>query len=175
MKQDKIRKPMTTGGFRALGELNEQEVTGCIISIFDGYEKRREPANFDRLLSMGITTAKSGIKGAANVVLQWLGAGASSKKVDIACAFLTGLWDRAYRREPVSKEHFEGLIRHSELAAHDEDTLYSFVQALRQGAGSAADDSARHLIFGALKDIDSHKYPGVIGNMIRDLIADTLP
>lgn len=174
MEQDKIRKLLKTGGFKALEDFKSEEITRSLILILEAYQKAVEPADFDRLLSIGITAAKSEKKGAGDGVLEWLTAAPSSKKLDIASAFLTGFWDRRYRRRPVLERHISLLASQKEMAVHDDDTMYSFVQALSQGAGSTPDESAKHLIFAVLKEINCRKYSGIIGNLIKDLITDTL-
>jgi hypothetical protein len=130
MEEKEIRHLMVSGNLQKLRSLTYADVSGFLLAAMGRYDDDAAPADFDRLMSMGILFAKTEHEHVDYPVLRWLLNKPSGKRLDIVAAFLTGLWRRAYRRIPVAEDKFVLLLTARRGLEVDDDAEYSFIQAL---------------------------------------------
>jgi hypothetical protein len=130
MEENEIRHLMVSGNLNKLRLLTSTDAKSFLLAVIGREDLDAAPANFDRLISMGILFAKTEHEDLEEPVLRWLLDKPSGKRLDIAAAFLTGLWRRACRRFPVGDDKVILLLTARRGLEVDEDTEYSFIQAL---------------------------------------------
>src|SRR4051812_5604848 len=127
MEEIELRRLVESGSLKELRLLSDNDVTKFIIAVMEKYDRETAPVNFDRLMSMGILFANTEHENVDDAVLRWLLNKPSSKRLDIAAAFLNGLWQRVRRRAPVTENKLDMLLTARRGLKVDDDTEFSFI------------------------------------------------
>ena len=135
-----------------------------------------QPANFDYLIALGITFARSGHENADAAVLQWLTNKPSEKRIDIASAFLCGLWDRRFRENPVPPDRIEKFIRElNTVTLNDDDAAYSSILALAEVMKSDSSTYIKEEVAAILRSAYKRQCKDKIQEeMLRSVIEEVL-
>jgi hypothetical protein len=158
-----------------MSAVSAAEVETLLLAALDQADQATGPADFDRFLGIGISLAKAGREDAGPAALRWLAARVAAKRLDIVAAFLTGLWNRPYRSKPVGVAEVEALVQaRRKLAAVDQDTEYSYAQALCRVLESDAPDPARAIARAALQSVSQQKFDPELQGMVQQRIAQAL-
>ncbi len=140
-----------------------------VVQLLERAEAAAGPPDFDRLMSAGVSLARSGRHEADQSVLAWLAAQPSARRLDIASAVLNGLWHAAFRKAPVPQKNVEALIRAQSGIEPDAAADYSFVQALCQVLRSDPAPPLKERIAGALEATMRRDYPPAVKRRMESL------
>jgi|SRR5579862_6648925 len=143
--------------FAALQEVPPSDIASFLASTM-GQKESEIPLNIDRLISLGVTLAKSGHETVDGPVLQWLGRQPSVRKIDIVAAFLSGLWKAPFRQRPVTGESANAFLEVIRGAKLDDDATLNCVVALTEAMIPEAPSQVRVKVGAALREMARHRF-----------------
>jgi hypothetical protein len=174
MDPTEMEQLLRSADFKRLRALELAEVGAFLVAIMAQSESAPEPADFDRFMSMGILFTKAGHEAVDEILLRWLLAKPSAKRLDIVGAVLNGLWNRPYRSSPVAADRVDMLIRGRHGLLVDDDAEYTYLQALCNVAESDAAPPVKEKIVKVLQDASQRTYSPALQGSVRARINRAL-
>jgi len=174
MNLESIESVVRARDAEQLRNIPEADLEAFLVSLFTESDDSNNPPDFDRLMSLGILTARSGHEEADRPAIRWLLIGPSDKRMDIVCAFLNGLWNRPYRKGPVSGKRLEQLVAARRGINLDASTEYSYAQALSQVMRSDVDETIKEIARAELERIAKQTFQPPLDSLMASLIERAL-
>ena len=109
-----------------------------------------------------------------DAVLRWLLDEPSGKRLDIAAAFLNGLWKRAMRRAPITEDRLVMLLSARRGLEIDDDAEFSFIQALCQVVESDAAASVKSKARESVKNAAGRNFASSLRPSVTALVERAL-
>lgn len=158
--------------FDALAAMPDAELLRYVIDLLAASESSTEPVDHDKLLSTGITIARTKKPDVAAAVTGWLQSRQSVRRIDAACALLSGLWHPQFFEGQIQPANLRALLDNWRLATGDDDAAASFVFALYQASRNELTAEARGVLKELVGAIQQHPPSIQCESLIRDQLVE---
>ena len=179
MEFDSALQVFSYQNFNALVAMPDAELISRVKDLLAASIASSEPVNFDKLLSTGITIARTQKLGVDKAVIDWMHAEPTARRVDAGCGLLSGLWHPQFFQGPVDASSLMVLVQLWQVAVQDDDAACSFVFAIFQASKAKMTADLREALRAILTTIQAHPASAgcqqIIGAQLSDIAAAVNP
>lgn len=138
-----------------LSALSNDDLARQVIEFLEVISAGNSFIDFDKLMGAGIILAKLGRMEPAAKVVDWILSDSATRRVDVGCAFLAGLWHPGFSKGNIDKTSATKLMNSLQLTGLSKDAISSFTFAVYQASLSKIAPEIKDSLVEAGKKIQS--------------------
>lgn len=138
-----------------LSALSKDDLVNQVIEFLDATSSGDSFIDFDKLMAAGITLAKLQRTESSAAVVDWILSDSATRRVDVGCAFLAGLWHPGFSKGNIDQASAAKLMDSLQLTGISKDAISSFTFSVYQASLSKNAAEIKDSLVAAGKRIES--------------------